>query len=220
MSLSCCLCRLSVEGNHRKRKRFHARSCDIARLVICSVSSVALNYKELKDPNALLCLSCDKLLRDLQTAEKKVNNFRWQITEKLQRLQAENHVIASGIPNKRQRIDSDSHKSISSNQKVLGEFTEPSVTEQRADSSPIICLMESTIIEDQEELTEVERITGPSSISDFTPTDNVRESESVVNVTQQNIEPALPSQSEQELELELQPTQPSRPSPPLKVTSV
>ena len=140
MSFSCCLCRLSVEDSHRKRKRFHGHGCDIARLVICSLSSVALNYKEFKDPNTLLCLSCDKLLRDLQTAETKVNNIRQQITEKLQRLQADNHGFAPGIPNKRQRIDCDN-------------------------------------LEVPEELAEVERIAGPSSINDLTQSDNVRGSE-------------------------------------------
>ena len=106
MSLSCCFCNLHV-NQPRKRKKFHGRSCDTARLVICSMSSVAWNYAELRDPNALLCISCDKLFKDLQAAETKVYKLRQQITEQLHRIQADN----DGIPSKRSRIGCNTQES-------------------------------------------------------------------------------------------------------------
>ena len=106
MSLSCCFCSLRVD-QPRKRKKFHRRSCDTARLVICSISSVALNYAELKDPNALLRISCDKLFKDLQAAETKVYKLRQQIMEQLHRIQVDN----DGIPSKRSRIGCNTQES-------------------------------------------------------------------------------------------------------------
>ena len=59
------MCRVSVEGDHRKRRKLHGLSCEIARTVLLTLSRFALHYSETKNPNAFLCVACDKLLRDL-----------------------------------------------------------------------------------------------------------------------------------------------------------
>ena len=212
--LRCCLCRLSVEGNHRKRKRFHGHSCNTARLVLCSVSSVALNYVELRDPNALLCLSCDKLLRNLQAAEMNVKNLRQQVSEKLQQIQRAGHGN-DDIPSKKQRIGCESHAS-TLNQEFSNELTEPNITEQKADLSPINCLAESGLgnMEQTQEFVEIEQIIGSSFGSE----------ESNVTVAQQVTESMLSGSSVDQDTMEfseglLESMQQNRPSPPLKVSS-
>ena len=222
------MCRLSVEGNHRKRKRFHGHSCDTARLVLCSVSSVALNYVELRDPNALLCLSCDKLLRNLQAAETNVKNLHQQVSEKLQQIQRAGHGN-DDIPSKKQRIGCESHAS-TLNQEFSNELTEPNITEQKADLSPINCLAESGLgnMEQTQEFVEIEQIIGSSSISDLGQSDNTRQSEeSNVTVAQQVTESMLSGSSVDQDTMEfsegllesMQQNLILRPSPPLKVSS-
>ena len=110
MSIPCCLCRRYLDDNHRKRKKFHGRSCDTARLVICSISSGALNSTELRDPNAMLCLSCDKLLKDLKATEAKLSTLRQQVTEILQGMHADS------LASKRPRIDRDTQAAANENQ--------------------------------------------------------------------------------------------------------
>ena len=141
MSLSCCFCRLHVD-QPRKRKNFYGRSCDTARLVICSISSVALGFAELKDPNAWLCTNCDKLFKDLQAAEMKVNKLRQQITERLHWIQAAN----DEIPSKRSRIDC--------------------TTQEHEESTPsrdqsVGLIQDNSFITESESSVDSERITGP-----------------------------------------------------------
>ena len=86
-SLSCCLCRFSVDGDHRKRKRLHGRSCDTARAVVCKILDNALDFTDIKDPAALLCISCDKLLNNIKTTEVKLEKMYSTIKERLTALQ-------------------------------------------------------------------------------------------------------------------------------------
>lgn len=87
MALLCCLCCLSVDNDHRKRKRLHGRSCEIARAVVCKIFENALDLMEMKDPEPFLCIRCDKLLNDIKTLEEKLEKQYSSIKEKLAALQ-------------------------------------------------------------------------------------------------------------------------------------
>ena len=87
MSLLCCLCRFSVDGDHRKRKQLHGRSCDTDRAVVSNILENALDMTELKDPAALLCINCDKILNNIKTTEEKLKKLHSTIKERLTALQ-------------------------------------------------------------------------------------------------------------------------------------
>ena len=112
-NMLCCLCCVSLQENHRKRRRLHGRSCEIARTVLLEMSSFELLYSETKSPNALLCLVCDKPLQDFRTTETKLEQLRTKITEMLGWLHRSSS--SSGLPSlamrsscKRPRIDNES----------------------------------------------------------------------------------------------------------------
>ena len=205
MSSLCCLCRLSVEGNHRKRKRFNGRSCDTARLVLCSVSSVALSHVNFKNPNAMLCISCDKLLNSLQAAEVKVEKIRQQIIEKLQEMQVASH----GTPNKRPRIEDGNSPELPES---VQELSESYTTDQQGEFSSINCIAQLTEPADVEYSHQsIEHITGLSSSTAIGQSNNTTESElTESNVVQQVTEQMLPSAHVEQ--------SPLMSSPPLKVS--
>ena len=101
----CCLCFVSVEEDHRKRRKLHGRSCEVARAVLLKMSRFALRYSETQDLNAVLCLTCDKLLRDFMTTEKKLELLRAKVTEKLERLERSSIRCEPQSNSKRPRYD-------------------------------------------------------------------------------------------------------------------
>ena len=84
--MECCLCGVAEE-DHRKRRKLHGHSCEVARTVLLNMSRFALSYSETKKTSAILCLACDKLLRYIMATEKKLELLRGKVTEKLERLQ-------------------------------------------------------------------------------------------------------------------------------------
>ena len=45
-------------------------------MVLLKMSRIALRYSEIQDPNAFICLTCDKLLRDIMATEEKLELLR------------------------------------------------------------------------------------------------------------------------------------------------
>ena len=58
----------------------------------------------------MLCLSCDKLLKDLKATEAKLSTLRQQVTEILQGMHADS------LASKRPRIDRDTQEAANENQ--------------------------------------------------------------------------------------------------------
>ena len=62
----CCLCRLLILKESRKRKRFHGTSCAKAKAILANLATVSLSVSledvaELSDRNTLLCNGCERL---------------------------------------------------------------------------------------------------------------------------------------------------------------
>ena len=105
--MECCLCGVAEE-DHRKRRKLHGHSCEVARTVLLNMSRFALSYSETKKPSAILCLACDKLLRYIMATEKKLELLRGKVTEKLERLQgSSSSLVSCETPSnsKRPRLD-------------------------------------------------------------------------------------------------------------------
>ena len=103
MSLFCCLCHVSVDGDHRRRKKLHGRSCDTAKKVIGSISGNALT-EMMRDPNAFLCNACEKVLNNIKITEEKLEVMYSSIKKKL----AQRNDNEEDIPRKRLRIQGES----------------------------------------------------------------------------------------------------------------
>ena len=85
----CCLCRLTLAKDTRKKKRFHGRSCGNAKQTLQQISDVPLHLlAEIRDPSALICKDCEKILENISKLTKQLQNLRSQV---LQNLQALNH---------------------------------------------------------------------------------------------------------------------------------
>ena len=69
------------------------------------MSRIALRYSETQDPKAFICLTCDKLLRDIMATEKKLEVLRGKITENLERLQRSSSSCEPLSNSKRPRFD-------------------------------------------------------------------------------------------------------------------
>ena len=106
--MECCLCGVAEE-DHRKRRKLHGRSCEVARTVLLNMSRFALRYSKTKNPSAILCLACDKQLRDVMYTENKLELLRRKVTEKLERLQGISSSLAISCEapsnSKRPRLD-------------------------------------------------------------------------------------------------------------------
>ena len=105
MLLSCCLCRFSVDGDHRRRKRLHGRSCDTAKKIIGSISGNALT-EMMRDPNAFLCNACKKVLNNIKITEEKLEVMYSSIKKKL----AHRNDDEEDVPRKRLRIQGESNE--------------------------------------------------------------------------------------------------------------
>ena len=62
----CCLCRLLILQDSRKRKRFHGTSCAKAKAILANLTTVSLSVSledvaELSDRKAILCTGCERL---------------------------------------------------------------------------------------------------------------------------------------------------------------
>lgn len=68
----CCLCRLTLAEDTRKKKRFHGRSCENAKQTLQQISDVPLHLLvEINDPSALLCKDCEKSLENISKLTKQ-----------------------------------------------------------------------------------------------------------------------------------------------------
>lgn len=83
----CCLCRLSLPNDSRKKKRLHGRSCEKAKQTLQQLSNVPLDLlMETSHPNASLCKDCEKCLDSIGKLTTQLQNFRSQVIQKLQAL--------------------------------------------------------------------------------------------------------------------------------------
>ena len=80
----CCLCRLSLPADSRKKKRFHGRSCEKSKRTLQQLSSVSLDLLvETSHPNASLCKDCEKCLDSINKLTTQLQNLRSQVLQKL-----------------------------------------------------------------------------------------------------------------------------------------
>ena len=89
INMECSLCNVAKE-DHRKRESYMDAAVKyVAWTVLLNMSRFSLTYLKIKNPSAILCLACDKQLRDVRTTEKKLELLRRKVTEKLERFTGE-----------------------------------------------------------------------------------------------------------------------------------
>ena len=85
----CCLRREPVPSNRRKRKKLHGEACTSARSVLRKFTAVPLEtLAETRDPDAVLCYSCENKLTSIHDLEIKLKEARSTIERMAGCLQA------------------------------------------------------------------------------------------------------------------------------------
>ena len=86
-STLCCLCRLALPEDSRKKKRLHGRSCEKVKQTLQQLSDVPLDLLlETSHPNASLCKDCGKCLDSIGKLTTQLQKLRSQVFQKLQTL--------------------------------------------------------------------------------------------------------------------------------------
>ena len=84
MDVCCCLCRDPVAGDHQKRKKLYGAACKKARTVLTEEFCVSLEaLVETKDPEAVVCSSCETALNNIRRLTDKVEALKAGVREKL-----------------------------------------------------------------------------------------------------------------------------------------
>lgn len=79
---------VSVERDHRRKKKFHGASCNTAKQTLSTLSEYPLDcLVETSDPSAILCHACERTLTTIHSLEAKVVGMKEDVKRLLSSLQ-------------------------------------------------------------------------------------------------------------------------------------
>ena len=82
MSESCCLCQLPLPTDHRRKKKLYGSGCTIAREVLQAIVWLT-PLTDSFQPSAFMCYSCEKLLLNIRSCERKLESLRGEVLKSL-----------------------------------------------------------------------------------------------------------------------------------------